>query len=84
MTDNTTIDVVNNGNIRILTNMLISHFIILIVSTRKPMVAAKILKNTAIDVPNMPKRKVKGYIKVDNTRSRTICHIVSILGFPVA
>jgi hypothetical protein len=84
MTDDTTIAVFNKGNNIILTNLFMSQFMILIVSTRKPMVAAKILKNTAIDVPNMPKRKVRGYMKIDNTRSRTICHIVSILGFPVA
>ena len=84
MTDNNTIAVLKKGNNIILANLFISHFIILIVCIIKPMVAIKILKNTAIDVPNMPKRKVKGYIKAENTRSRTICHIVSILGFRVA
>jgi hypothetical protein len=84
MTDDTTIAVFNKGNIIIFASSFMSQSIIFVASTRNPTVATKMLKNTAVAVPNMPQRKVNGYMKADNTRSRTICHIVSILGFPVA
>ena len=72
------------GTINILQNFRTLHCVIFIIIKLNPSVGTKILNNTAIEVPTTPHLIVNGYIKATNMIKRTVCHIVSILGFPTA
>lgn len=72
------------GKIIILEKDCIPHFVIFKTIKVNPKVDTKVLKNTAMEVPNIFQCVVKGYINAANTNSLTICHIGSISGLLTA
>ncbi len=83
MAETVTTTIIRGGAV-ILQKFNIPHLVILITVQDATKVDANVAKTTAKDVPDIPHRIEKGYIKITNKVKAILTILVSISGLPTA